>query len=624
MSNTATAAAASSDSPRCRRLNSAAAVVHAAALPGPLGELVLAVTGKCRLWRSERTEVACELCAHFLDGLEAGAIPADLAASFGDTRHAARLITATRKRLRPLWWRTSRAAMRGLGAFLLLSVVLYAALAARFFLSSPKVTHNYMAELNVPVLQVPVADRAWPLYIDAKKQFGPLPEFMVNSRGGEPHQPGDENWDQMSAWLDAHGDALATVRAGAARPALGFVYRANIDPDLARVLEITSPGYTYDPPMEPSDENPLVIGILLPHLGEMRRLARFLSADAHLAISREDASRYFADLDALLGMAEQVRHERFTISTLVGLAIADLATAVALHGAGTPDFLTPEQLRDLAHTLGGFADGRVSIDSSVELLTIEDILQRFFSDDGNGDGHFVGGPEVDSLYRDWGLARPGGLPLLRAIQPVQSTIMPSRAQIMDQARRFVAAAAADDALPPWRHDERSSDMLYQALMESGVYPAVPFLSSLTGKAEQGPVASACASRDIFEARRHAAMTVLAMQAYRSTRNTWPSSLRELVPAYMPSLPVDPFDGQPMRYIAPASGSELPLLYSIGVDGLDEGGKPPTTKSGRFGVHNLYWLGKFRTRPPLTGAQQQQTDAARGDWVLWPEPPPVTE
>ena len=42
------------------------------------------------------------------------------------------------------------------------------------------------------------------------------------------------------------------------------------------------------------------------------------------------------------------------------------------------------------------------------------------------------------------------------------------------------------------------------------------------------------------------------------------------------------------------------------------------------MHSLYWLGKFRTNPQMTGAEQQNMDASRGDWVLWPEPPPLVK
>lgn len=622
MNTTTVATAAPGDSPRPSKKSSPAAVVHASQLPTRLAELVLAVTGKCRLWKSERTEVARELCAHFLDGLDAGASPDELAASFGDTRQAARLITATRKRLRPRWWRTSRAALRAIGVMLLICIALYAVLLARFFLVSPNVARNMAAELNAPILKTPVADRAWPLYIQAKIEFGPPVEFAAPN-GNEPVRPGDENWDKFAAWLDAHSSAFETLRTAAAKPTLGYIYRGGVDPELSKAMEITNPGYKHQP--EPDSNNPLAMGILLPQLGESRRFARLLHSDALLAASRNDRVRFLADIEAILGISEHAIDNRFMISQATGVAIAELATNIVLEEVTRPDFLTSDDLRDLAHRLAAFGGGgHISFDASLEQLFVEDILQRHFSDDGKGDGHFIGAvAETNEIYKEWGVAKPRAYPLMRAVQPVQSAIMHSRAEIRQMAERFVAAAAVDDALPPWRHDERSSDILYHELMDASIYSVLPFLRSLSLDVDDvGPVAANMAKRDIFLARRESTLAVIAMESFRRARGKWPATLSELVPAYLPALPLDPFDGKPMRYIAPTSESELPILYSIGVDGLDESGKIPTTKAARYGVTNLHRLRVFRSREPLSPDDQQRLDNARGDWVIWPIPGPI--
>lgn len=592
-----------------------------AALPPALAGLVMDVVGKCRLWKSERVDVARELCAHFRDGLEAGATPEELAGAFGDPRQAARLITATRRRLRPRWWRVSMLMLRGTGATLAVCIAMYAVLLARFYLASPTISLNVVKELNGPILKTAPDDRAWPLYIRAKIEFGPYEDFTGKVSGVEPTRPGDENWEAYAEWLKKHAPALETVRAAAAKPVLGYLYRAGTDPEYAKALEATNPGYTYDPSAEEQTDNPIGYSILLPQLGEMRRFARALRADAYLAASEGDRARFLADVEALLGIGEQALGERFIIGQTVGFAIADLALDVILEHVDRPDFLGATDLRDVAHKLAGFGGGgHISLDLSLEALLIEDILQRYFSDDGHGDGRYIGAVEqTESLYRDWGLVKPKGYRLMRAVQPVQSVIMPSRAEIREMARRAVAAAAVDDALPPWRHDERSSDALHQEVLEASVYKVVPFLRSLTFVGDEGPIASSCGWRDRFLAKRDATLAVIGMESYRRDRGRWPSSLDELVPAFLPAVPLDPCDGKALRYAAPRSESERPVLYSIGVDGVDDGGKVPETEAGRFGVHHLYWLGKFRSTAARTPEEQASLDAVRGDWVLWPVP-----
>jgi hypothetical protein len=66
-----------------------------------------------------------------------------------------------------------------------------------------------------------------------------------------------------------------------------------------------------------------------------------------------------------------------------------------------------------------------------------------------------------------------------------------------------------------------------------------------------------------------AQTAIALERFRSVNDAhYPDSLSELAPNYLPVVPMDPFDGQPLRYHKRAAGY---LLYSIGMDRKDDGG-----------------------------------------------------
>lgn len=83
---------------------------------------------------------------------------------------------------------------------------------------------------------------------------------------------------------------------------------------------------------------------------------------------------------------------------------------------------------------------------------------------------------------------------------------------------------------------------------------------------------------IFRFKREAAVaanellaTQLALHAYHLGHGRYPATLAQLVPVDLPSVPVDPFsDGDSLRYRLTKSGY---LLYSIGPDAKDDGGKP---------------------------------------------------
>lgn len=74
-------------------------------------------------------------------------------------------------------------------------------------------------------------------------------------------------------------------------------------------------------------------------------------------------------------------------------------------------------------------------------------------------------------------------------------------------------------------------------------------------------------------RNHAlvrcALIAVAAERHRLKHDVWPASLADLVPAFLPESPADPFDGRPLRYRRLADGI---VVYSVGPDGVDDGGQ----------------------------------------------------
>ncbi|NLH17527.1 MAG: hypothetical protein GX455_13210 [Phycisphaerae bacterium] len=67
-----------------------------------------------------------------------------------------------------------------------------------------------------------------------------------------------------------------------------------------------------------------------------------------------------------------------------------------------------------------------------------------------------------------------------------------------------------------------------------------------------------------------ARTGLAVERFRLAEGRLPESLEELVPKYIEAVPIDPFDGKPLRYKRLEKGY---TIYSIGEDGEDNDGVP---------------------------------------------------
>jgi hypothetical protein len=70
------------------------------------------------------------------------------------------------------------------------------------------------------------------------------------------------------------------------------------------------------------------------------------------------------------------------------------------------------------------------------------------------------------------------------------------------------------------------------------------------------------------ARGRCSVTAVAAERYRLRHGAWPAGLAALVPEFLPEVPVDPFDGRPLRYRRLADGV---VIYSVSEDGIDDGG-----------------------------------------------------
>lgn len=64
-----------------------------------------------------------------------------------------------------------------------------------------------------------------------------------------------------------------------------------------------------------------------------------------------------------------------------------------------------------------------------------------------------------------------------------------------------------------------------------------------------------------------ARAALAVAEHLARRGTLPSALSNLVPDFLPAVPLDPWDGKPLRY-------EAGKVWSVGRNGIDDGGTPP--------------------------------------------------
>ena len=110
-------------------------------------------------------------------------------------------------------------------------------------------------------------------------------------------------------------------------------------------------------------------------------------------------------------------------------------------------------------------------------------------------------------------------------------------------------------------------------------------------------------------RRMSAVS-LAAQLYRADHGQWPAALKDLVPTYLPAVPIDPMapDGRPLGYVLVKGGlpdgGDRPLVFSVGLDGVDDSAKGGIPTGPMYGWYRGRdeWHDLTRWTPPPAATQ----------------------
>jgi len=567
-------------------------MIEQAGLPRPIGDLVMRIVRASRLTRLERVDVAEELIAHFRDGLDAGANPDTLIEAFGDIYLSGRLIRRAKKCLRPMWWQVMARGTKACAWLLAVIVALYLGSAAMFFLSGPGPIVDYRPQINAAALDIPDGERAWPVYRVALLALPDVPEFSVGFNR-EP-RPGEDGWERIESFLTDHAAALAEARQAATLPGLGFV-----------------PGHAFSEtdqrlwPEAKFSERDIrehgLFAILLPHLAPLRSLGRLLRHDALRAAAAGDGATAIADIRAITGIAAHVRETPLLVNDLISLALDHLAFDAAGDVlANWPDALSDAQLQDLAHMIAARDQPALRLRFDGERLGFRDIVQRLYSDDGDGDGRLTAAGMRMMLHwtgvTNQGPSSDGDAIAAMALGPVLRTVGLTRRQAIEEYDVFMDALEALGATPAWQRDDSAIQVKFwkwneSALARARYLPLAALAPALTNATYQV---------DRVMQHRDGVLIAIALEMYRRRHGAWPAALDEMVPAFLPAAPVDRCDGRPMRY---ALVEGRPVVYSIGPDGDDDGGAAPATDDPVRGAASLLVI--------------KGSSAPDGDWVLWP-------
>jgi hypothetical protein len=307
--------------------------------------------------------------------------------------------------------------------------------------------------------------------------------------------------------------------------------------------------------------SPVVRSTIIPQLNGARGLANLLADAAELAHIQGDDAEAIERLRDVLHEADSLNDNNVTlVSTLVSIGIDALAMSelqliatdhLAIETARFPDRppttqpIIPVRRRVIVGLINQLLDEK----------KIEAALRRAFLSDRM--------MELDAIQRlaDQNL-------LLRPMYKLEAA--------RSLADKDIALAAA--AQPNW--PKASAIFAIDPLpppppptnLPSNAAPR--FSRSVTANFVVSLSRFAKTEFRVISERRMAAIT-LALQLYRADHGRWPAKLDELVPSYLPFVPMDPFMAEPtqMGYLLDKQslpgGLDRPLLY------VDESGHPST-------------------------------------------------
>jgi len=422
-----------------------------------------------------------------------------------------------------------------------------------------------------------MADNAWPLYQSAIRAYVEPPKTLVkpdpasNLAEWERTVPWPARVEDvtllpdfaqaaMRAWIDRNDAAWDAFAAGSRKPYCWREY--GFTPEVGPGSQ-TQPAPSAAPVNEVWDSS--LIGVLLPHLGNLRQLAKVGIWKSQLAAREGRLEQAF---DMALTVARAGRHwqdpNKVVIEQLVGISMGTLAYEQIRRLAGA-EACSPPLLESAQNQLQEiYADGYPPFGFETERLSLLDTVQRVFTDGGPGGGHVIPFQLSVLANYDGGSPRPAGSMTEQAYWAGLCLLHAGRDETLSVGEAHYDRLAAWAKLTPYERkmrQESDPDLFVEKLPSARFVLLRMLLPSLTRAVE-------LSYRN--KAEYDATIAVLALQRYKLDKGRYPDKLDDLLAGYLERLPMDPYSAGPMIYRSTGDDS---TLYSLAANFTDDGGRP---------------------------------------------------
>jgi len=305
---------------------------------------------------------------------------------------------------------------------------------------------------------------------------------------------------------------------------------------------------------------------LLPWLAKMKRCAVILQLRSLAELQDDRGAAALTDIKLLLRVNDSMRNQPFLISHLVRIAIQAIAMQPIYEGLAQHRW-DDTQLANLESTLAAedfLADYQAAMRGekvcAIDTFAKQQIFRKLVFRDGKA--------QLVTNSLRWTPAAFFYQNELAFAQMHQQFILP----LIDLTNRVVAPAAlsrADAAVQAQMN--HYSPYKVQALMTAGVGKSVEKFAKIQSELDLARLAC-------------------ALDRFRLAHGNYPETLNALAPQFIAQLPHDVINGQPLHYRRTDDGKFV--LYSVGWDDKDDGGKVYITKNGMVDQKKGDWVWQY--------------------------------
>lgn len=323
-------------------------------------------------------------------------------------------------------------------------------------------------------------------------------------------------------------------------------------------------GWNYTNPFASTPRHPFV---------PKRIVAQFLAADTLIALRDTQPSRARSNLHALTQLAQVHREDLPMITSMIRVAIAELGLQATTQALAEYDWQEADlaalqkfwEAVDLSRMPEKILEGeRILNDAVFDLINQASLPERHKL-------MSIGGSGEDGLkkFKDWLVERAvvtGWLNQREADEHFYLQHMQSQLEIARQLNTNRSGHAVMESV-------RAQNQ-HLAALRANRWNIVRHLHSIIAVPNYERAFEIVLKA---ETRRRLTITAITLRRHTLRHGRPPEMLNALVPEFLAAVPLDPWSGTPLRYRRAPDGTFT--LYSVGQDGVDDGGDPAPAEPG---------------------------------------------